>query len=149
MVQLINKFSLNCMDSKQQDENITLMSCTCDFRINSSNCVESFILRIGFWMLLPYGLIIAATSSCFLWYRIYYKGQSLLFPPSRDRGLLRPRPHDAFHLVAVSFTILSMIRLLFLINDAYPNNRIAESMYLSFHERDVYYVLRNTLRKKK
>ncbi|CAG8466997.1 11261_t:CDS:2 [Diversispora eburnea] len=77
-------------------------------------------------MLLPYVLIIAATSSCFLWYRIYHKGQSLLFPPSRDRGLLRPRPHDAFHLVAISLTILSMIRLLFLMNDAYPNNRIAE-----------------------
>ncbi|RHZ83260.1 hypothetical protein Glove_99g160 [Diversispora epigaea] len=103
-----------------------MLSCTCDFRINSSNCVESFILRIGFWMLLPYVLIIAATSSCFLWYRIYHKGQSLLFPPSRDRGLLRPRPHDAFHLVAISLTILSIIRLLFLMNDAYPNNRIAE-----------------------
>ncbi|CAG8516488.1 2420_t:CDS:2 [Acaulospora morrowiae] len=131
MVQLINRFSLSCKDSDHIDNEsgvTILMSCTCEFRINSSNCVESYILRTAYWALIPYATLIAATSAWFLWYRIYYKGQSLTFPSSRDRGILRPRPHDAFHLVVVSFTLLSIIRYIFLLNDAYPNNSVAEVM---------------------
>ncbi|CAI2176842.1 472_t:CDS:2 [Funneliformis geosporum] len=90
------------------------------------NCTESHILRTGSWILIPYSSFIAATSIWFLWYRLYCKGQSLLFPPSRDRGIIRPRPHDAFHLVTVSFCLLHIVRLLLLINNAFPNSRWAE-----------------------
>ncbi|CAG8499303.1 12015_t:CDS:2 [Funneliformis mosseae] len=124
MVQLINNFSLACVES-HQDEKAHLM-CVCDFRINEIECTESHLLRTGSWILIPYTSFIAVTSIWFLWYRIYCKKQSLLFPPSRDRGIIRPRPHDTFHLVTVSFCLLHIVRLLLLINNAYPNSRWAE-----------------------
>ncbi len=82
MVQLINNFSLTCIEDIK-----TQLICRCDFRVNESNCVESFLLRTGSWILIPYTAFIAITSIFFLGYRIYYKGQSLVFPPSKERGI--------------------------------------------------------------
>lgn len=84
MVQLINNFTLACVESHQNAK--AQLECVCDFRINENNCLESYLLRTGSWILIPYASFIAVTSIIFLWYRIYYKGQSLLFPPSRERG---------------------------------------------------------------
>ncbi len=83
MVYLINNFSLTCVEPYRDEKP---QMCICDFRINEYNCTEAFLLRTGSWVLIPYCSFIAATSIWFLWYRIYYKGQSLLFPPSRERG---------------------------------------------------------------
>ncbi|CAB4441831.1 unnamed protein product [Rhizophagus irregularis] len=124
MVQLINNFTLACVESHQNVK--AQLECVCDFRINENNCLESYLLRTGSWILIPYASFIAVTSIIFLWYRIYYKGQSLLFPPSRERGIIRPRPHDAFHLVTLTFSILHVIRQIFLIRGAYSSSIWAE-----------------------
>src|SRR6266496_182278 len=85
MVQLINNFSLTCVESHQYEK--AQLACVCDFRINENNCLETNLLKTGSWILIPYASFIAVTSIVFLWYRVYYKGQSLLFPPSRERGI--------------------------------------------------------------
>ncbi|CAG8772026.1 29677_t:CDS:2, partial [Gigaspora margarita] len=122
MVKLINNFTLSCLNSiNQNEENNKLMHCTCDFRINLSNCVDSFILRTGSWILIFHAILISAISACFLWYRLYYQGQSLFFPASRDRGFLRSRPHDAFHLVTISSNLLQIVVTTCLLNDYMPN----------------------------
>ncbi|CAG8719859.1 18270_t:CDS:2 [Dentiscutata erythropus] len=103
MVQLVNRFTLACLDSTNLDEkNDTLLQCTCDFRINLSNCSDSFILRTGSWILIFHAILISVISAWFLW------------------------PHDAFHLVTISSNILQVIDTLCLLYDCMPNVILAE-----------------------
>ncbi|CAG8455800.1 8940_t:CDS:2 [Paraglomus occultum] len=66
------------------------------------------------------------TSIVTLVHRILVKHQSLFFPPSKERGILRPRPADTFHVMACLFCLLSGIDIIFLLKEAYGNVAVAE-----------------------
>ncbi|CAG8487375.1 8831_t:CDS:2 [Paraglomus brasilianum] len=70
------------------------------------------------------------TSLVTLAYRILVKRQSLFFPPSKERGILRPRPADTFHVMACLFCLLSGIDIIFLLREAYNNIAVAEIGYV-------------------
>ncbi|RIA83169.1 hypothetical protein C1645_786899 [Glomus cerebriforme] len=100
--------------------------CTCDCRINLYGCPNDANNIIALKCLVPFTLIIVVISLSFLYYRVKVKGQSVFFPATRERGLIRPRPQDSFHIAVGVFNFSQMIVLLLLIIDLFPNVTFAE-----------------------
>jgi hypothetical protein len=124
MVRLINNFTVSCteiINNKLVDVNYVSEqpeNCNCDFRINLRHCRGEQIYRTATWILVIYSVLIGCISIYFLYNRIFVVGQSLFFPPSRFRGILRPRPQETFHLICFSCNLcmsfcLSLNYLLF------------------------------------
>ncbi|CAB4441912.1 unnamed protein product [Rhizophagus irregularis] len=117
MVKLIdNEFTKLCIDD----------NCTCDCRINLKGCPNETFNFIALTVLIPFTFIIVIISLSFLYYRVKVKGQSVFFPATRERGLIRPRPQDSFHIAVGVFNFSQMIVLILLITDSFPNVTFAE-----------------------
>jgi hypothetical protein len=123
MVKLVSNFTRICTNVDG------LQSCVCDFRVNISECAEEAFLRISFRLLL---IFIAATmliSFGSLLYQICFKRQSLFFPPSKERGILRPQPANAFYVTTGLFCLLYGFDIILLLTESYDNVALAEIGY--------------------
>ncbi|GBB84655.1 hypothetical protein RclHR1_11220004 [Rhizophagus clarus] len=135
MVRLINNFTVVCREIINNElVNVNYVSenpenCHCDFRINLRYCKGEQIYIIATWILVIYSILIGCISMYFLYHQIFIVGQSLFFPPSKLRGVLRPRPQETFHLICFSCNLLQIIHLLFKLFDGYQNTLHAE-LYL-------------------
>jgi len=108
MVQLINNFTVSCREIINNElVNVNYVSaqpenCNCDFRINLRYCKGEQIYIVATWILVVYSILIGGISMYFLYKRTFVISQSIFFPPSRFRGILRPRPQETFHLICCS-----------------------------------------------
>lgn len=100
--------------------------CICDFRINLSGCPDEQLYKAAIGGLIPFTLMIVVISISFLYYRVKVKGQSVFFPATRERGKIRPRPQDSFHIAVGLFNLSQMIVSIFLLTDTFPNVMVAE-----------------------
>ncbi|CAG8537603.1 2657_t:CDS:2 [Dentiscutata erythropus] len=146
MVYLNNEFALTCENIYSNDLNITTLRCTCDFRINYRGCEEENVLLLVHKLLIPYSIFIIMISLGFIYHRIVCKGQTFLLPHTntRERGILRLRPQETFHLTTIcdahvtgfirfvcsfTFDALSYIEICSLLKEnffRYPNSLVAE-----------------------
>ncbi|GES77159.1 hypothetical protein GLOIN_2v1483195 [Rhizophagus clarus] len=78
------------------------------------------------WKFLKRKFMTKVISLSFLYYRVKIKGQSIFFPATRERGLIRPRPQDSFHIAVGVFNFSQMIVLILLITESFPNVTFAE-----------------------
>uniref|UniRef100_U9TR52 Uncharacterized protein n=1 Tax=Rhizophagus irregularis (strain DAOM 181602 / DAOM 197198 / MUCL 43194) TaxID=747089 RepID=U9TR52_RHIID len=135
MVRLINNFTVSCREVINNElVNVNYVSenpenCYCDFRINLRYCKGEQFYLIATWILVIYSILIGCISMYFLYNQVFIVGQSLFFPPSRFRGILRPRPQETFHLICFSCNLLQVIHLLVKLFDGYQNTLHAE-LYL-------------------
>ncbi|KAG9293445.1 hypothetical protein G9A89_009169 [Geosiphon pyriformis] len=62
------------------------------------------------------------TSLGFLYYRNLSKGPSWFFEQSRGKGIIRPRPQEAFHLCAGSYCFSTILNGILILTNTYPNS---------------------------
>jgi len=111
MVQLINNFTVSCREIINNElVNVSYLStqpenCNCDFRINLRHCKGEQIYRIATWVSIIYSIIVGCVSMYLLYYRLFIGGRSIFLPPSKFRGILRPRPQETFHLICCTFNL--------------------------------------------
>ncbi|RIA83185.1 hypothetical protein C1645_834216 [Glomus cerebriforme] len=135
MVRLINNFTVSCreiINNELVDVNYISKdpeNCHCDFRINLRYCKGEQFYLVATWILVVYSILIGCISMYFLYKQLFVVGQSIFFPPSRLRGILRPRPQETFHLICFSCNLLQIIHLLIKLFDGYKNTLYAE-LYL-------------------
>ncbi|CAG8511079.1 15236_t:CDS:2, partial [Dentiscutata erythropus] len=100
--------------------------CKCDFRINAYGCPESKTILNMYYVLLAITILNILLSGCFIYSRIFIRKQPVWFAPTRNRGILRPRPQDAFHIITVVYGSSQIIHIILLITSMYPNTKTAE-----------------------
>ncbi|CAI2165791.1 3273_t:CDS:2 [Funneliformis geosporum] len=111
-----NEFANNCTQS----------FCLCDFRINLLGCRDEKNYQTAIQVLIPFTFMIVVISISFLYYRVKVKGQSVFFPATRERGMIRPRPQDSFHIAVGVFNFSQMIVSTCLLTNSFPNIMTAE-----------------------
>ena len=102
---LDNGFALTCKNMTNSNTGKVEERCACDFRINIFGCPESNALVILYYILLAVTIIHGIISGYFLYHGVVRRRMNIFFPPTRDRGILRPKPQDAFHIIVVVFSI--------------------------------------------
>ncbi|CAG8473414.1 3808_t:CDS:2 [Gigaspora margarita] len=143
MVRLINNFALVCLEDQPALDALTVGNtsvsntfsftltlhqndCKCDFRINAYGCPESKTILNMYYALLAITILNILVSGCFIYSRIFIRKQPVWFAPTRNRGILRPRPQDAFHIITVVYGSSQIIHIILLITSTYPNTITAE-----------------------
>ncbi|KAF0481622.1 hypothetical protein F8M41_023540 [Gigaspora margarita] len=143
MVRLINNFALVCLEDQPALDALTVGNtsisntfsftltlhqndCKCDFRINAYGCPESNTILNMYYALLAITILNILVSGCFIYSRIFIRKQPVWFAPTRNRGILRPRPQDAFHIITVVYGSSQIIHIILLITSTYPNTITAE-----------------------
>ncbi|CAG8788858.1 16740_t:CDS:2, partial [Cetraspora pellucida] len=100
--------------------------CICDFRINAYGCPESKTILNIHYVLLVATILNILVSGCFIYSRTFIRKQPVWFAPTRNRGILRPRPQDAFHIITVVYGSFQTIHTILIITSMYPNTITAE-----------------------
>ncbi|CAG8588497.1 9244_t:CDS:2, partial [Acaulospora morrowiae] len=100
--------------------------CVCDFRINYKGCDEESILQLSHLVLIPYTVIIMLISLGLMWHRIVVRGEPFFLNPTRERGILRPKPQEVFHIAAIVFNFFQLIHMILVLTNSYPNTVSAE-----------------------
>ncbi|CAG8554550.1 2155_t:CDS:2 [Paraglomus occultum] len=123
---LVNGFALTCKNMTDSDTGKVKERCACDFRINIFGCPESNALIILYYVLLVVTIIHGIVSGYFLYHGVVRRRMNVFFPPTRDRGVLRPKPQDAFHIMVVIFSIMQIGYISVLLSNGWANTRGAE-----------------------
>ncbi|CAG8630712.1 2942_t:CDS:2 [Funneliformis caledonium] len=127
MGNLVNNFTVVCTEIDG------IQKCACDFRVNFYGCPFESLLKKAALVLIPLCLFSLALSCGMLYYYIKVRNQSFSLPATRDRGILRFRPFQTFHLYCVAYILFETIHLIMLVTDSYRSLVIAEIGFAAMH----------------